>query len=830
MESGPRLAAGDKPLVVVTGAAGKIGTALVKALGQQYRVVGMDVSKEGAACEVIETDLTSPEAVTLAVSELIERHGSHIASVVHLAAYFDFSGEDSPAYEAVNVEGTRNLIRALRACEVEQLVYSGTMLVHRPGAPGEPITEETAIDPKWAYPLSKARAEQAIREERGDIPCVLLHLAGLYDETSGVPTLVEQIRRIYERDLKAHAYSGDPAAGQSFLHQEDMIDAFLRAVDRRSELPEETTLLIGEPDAVSYGELQETLARLVHGSDDWTTVSVPNPLAAAGAWLEVKSEPAVPDALDYGKEPFIRPFMIEMASDHYELDISRARNLLGWHPRHDIRATLPRMIEALKSDPLGWYRANDLTVPDWLNESANRTGDPEGLRLRAETALRTAHDSFRWMQFLNIGFGSWLVASPPALGYESWAMTVSDMVAGLLIMALSLVALSWRLGLVRWLVAGLGLWVMLAPLVFWAPTAQAYLNGTLVGALVFGFAAAARPAPGVGRVAASTGPTVPPGWDYSPSDWFQRLLIIILALLGLYISRYLTAYQLGHIDGVWEPFFSSGAIANDAKNGTEEIITSSVSRAWPVPDAGLGALVYMLEILIGLIGSARRWRTMPWLVLTFGIMIVPLGVISITFIVIQPIVLGTWCTLCLITAAAMLIQIPYSVDELIATCQFLVRRRRQGRPLLRVLLFGDTDDGPDEPAHDDFGRRPGVILREILGGGVSLPWNMSASIALGAWLMFTRLTLGTEGMLANADHLIGALAVTIAVSATAEPARAIRFLNIPLGAALVITALVADATIVQSVTDVVVGLALIALSVPRGKVRHEYGSWSRFVV
>ena len=49
---------------------------------------------------------------------------------------------------------------------------------------------------------------------------------------------------------------------------------------------------------------------------------------------------------------------------------------------------------------------------------------------------------------------------------------------------------------------------------------------------------------------------------------------------------------------------------------------------------------------------------MPWLVLLFGLMIVPLGVVSITFIVIQPILIGTWCTLCLIAAAAMLIQIP----------------------------------------------------------------------------------------------------------------------------------------------------------------------------
>lgn len=70
-----------------------------------------------------------------------------------------------------------------------------------------------------------------------------------------------------------------------------------------------------------------------------------------------------------------------------------------------------------------------------------------------------------------------------------------------------------------------------------------------------------------------------------------------------------------------------------------------MSEAWPVPDAGLGALTYALEIIVGCIGSARRWRTMPWLVVLFGIMIVPLGAISIFFIVIQPIVIGTYSTL-----------------------------------------------------------------------------------------------------------------------------------------------------------------------------------------
>src|SRR3546814_6202012 len=100
------------------------------------------------------------------------------------------------------------------------------------------------------------------------------------------------------------------------------------------------------------------------------------------------------------------------------------------------------------------------------------------------------------------------------------------------------------------------------------------LADTLVGACAFGPAVGTRPEPGTSAVAAMTGPDTPPGWSYNPSAWTQRLPIIFLALIGLLVARYLTAYQLGQISGVWEPFFP-GLPDEPGKNGTEAVITSS---------------------------------------------------------------------------------------------------------------------------------------------------------------------------------------------------------------------------------------------------------------
>ena len=174
--------------------------------------------------------------------------------------------------------------------------------------------------------------------------------------------------------------------------------------------------------------------------------------------------------------------------------------------------------------------------------------------------------------------------------------------------------------------------------------------------------------------------------------------IIILGAVGFFLSRILTAYQLGHIDGVWEPFFASPS----ALNGTEYIITSDVSKAWPVADGGIGAMSYMFEILMGVMGGRARWRTMPWMVTLFGIVVVPLGVISIYFIIIQPIMIGTYCTICLMAAAAMLIMIPYSLDELVAMGQFLVLNTRRGRPFWRSFFRGDALPGGSKDSHPGF--------------------------------------------------------------------------------------------------------------------------------
>lgn len=130
-------------------------------------------------------------------------------------------------------------------------------------------------------------------------------------------------------------------------------------MDHRHQLGLEETFLIGEPDTLSYDGLQRAFGRLTHG-EEWETKSIPKAVAKAGAWLEDQ----VP-----GEEPFIKPWMIDLADDHYALDIGRAGAILGWAPKRSLRETLPRMVSALKADPVQFYKTNELEAPSWLEQS-----------------------------------------------------------------------------------------------------------------------------------------------------------------------------------------------------------------------------------------------------------------------------------------------------------------------------------------------------------------------------------------------------------------------------------------------------------------------------
>jgi nucleoside-diphosphate-sugar epimerase len=362
----------DKPYVLITGIGGLIGTRVAQALHPAYRIIGIDRKEEDnlphphTPYEYLPVDLTDDADTANTLAQIRDRTNGHLASVIHLAAYYDFKGEPSPLYETLTVEGTRRLLRELAGFErVEQFIFSSSLLVMKANnAPGT-IDETDPVEAKWDYPASKIRAEETILNEHGSIPAVILRISGVYDERGHSLPIGQQIGRIYEKDLEGYFFPGDSGRGQAVVHLDDLADLFRKTVDRRAQLGDYEVFLVSEPEVVSYAELQDKLGELIHG-DEWPTIRIPKFVAKVGAY--VKNKLASED------EPeFIKPWMIDLADDHYEPNITKAKTQLGWEPQRRLRKTLPAIVESLKKDPVAFYKDNYLQVTDEVKRKAARS-------------------------------------------------------------------------------------------------------------------------------------------------------------------------------------------------------------------------------------------------------------------------------------------------------------------------------------------------------------------------------------------------------------------------------------------------------------------------
>jgi len=214
----------------------------------------------------------------------------------------------------------------------------------------------------------------------------------------------------------------------------------------------------------------------------------------------------------------------------------------------------------------------------------------------------------------------------------------------------------------------------------------------------------------------------------------------------------------------------------------------------------------------------------------FGILVVPLGVTSIVLVILQPVAVGAWCTICLATGLAMLVMIPLTVDEVVAMVQFLAQSRREGKSFWRTFWFGgELPGGSNDLRAGNFTSPLMQIYREGIRG-MTAPWTLAASALLGIGLMFAPSVFGTTGGMADSNHLAGALVVTFAVIAWAEVARTARFVNMFMGAWVVLSPwILSGASGAAQWINVLVGTVLIVLSIPRGRILQQYGTWDRYI-
>jgi hypothetical protein len=401
--------------------------------------------------------------------------------------------------------------------------------------------------------------------------------------------------------------------------------------------------------------------------------------------------------------------------------------------------------------------------------------------------------------------GLWLLTAQVCYEESKMSILYSEQICSVLLIILSLISRKRQTQLLCWSFTLIGIWLQFDCLIFWASSPATYLMHTLIGTSIIALSTLFFPLP---NQTPDIEPSIPPNWNYNPSSSAQRMPIALSAFLCWMISRYLSAYQLGYIDTVWDPFFSPG---------TQKVLTSTISQLFPVSDAGLGAFAYTLEFLATCQGGKARWRTSPWGVLLFGILVIPVSIVSILLIISQPLFVGSWCTLCLITAILMLLPIPLAIDEVIASIQYL--RNRKGKQFFSLLFRGgDCHQAEIDTKTPSLDAPLRSIFKASLWGS-SFPINLTISALLSTFLMSLPVLLHLQSSLLTIDPIIGAVATVISVISYSEHLRPCRFINLLLAFILMISSILSSEAILIHLS---MAIAIALLTLRKGPIYENH--------
>lgn len=252
----------SRPIAIVTGGAGFIGSHMVDLLLQQGFSVRVIDSLIGGRLDNIAHHENN------CFFELQERDirsfmpGDPFFEGAQYVFHFAGIGDIVPSierpmeYMSVNVQGTVNMLECARHAKVEKFVYAASSSCY--GLAGTPTKEVDPIDPKYPYALSKYQGEQAVFHwhEVYKLPVNAIRIFNAYgtrSKTSGAYGAVFGVFLRQKIAEKPFTVVGDGAQTRDFLFVTDVAKAFLAAAQ---------TLISGEVFNLGAGNPQ-SVNRLV---------------------------------------------------------------------------------------------------------------------------------------------------------------------------------------------------------------------------------------------------------------------------------------------------------------------------------------------------------------------------------------------------------------------------------------------------------------------------------------------------------------------------------------------------------------------------------------
>ena len=306
------IALAEKAPIVITGAGGYIGAALARRLAGEGRPLRLVSRPTSSAVAPADADIVVVYA-DLADESVWSRLLQGASAVVHLSARTDLrAAEADPADdEALNIAPVRALLRAAAKADVPPtIVFASTVTIFGPKH-ANPADERTPDNPCSVYDRHKAVCETLLRQATasGALRACTLRLANVYGSGGGSVNSNRGILNVMMR----RAVNGEPLTVygegtyvRDFMHLDDVVDAFARAVDAGPDVCDGSHYVIATGRGTSLAEAYRLIAAAAE--------------AATGRRVDIRHVPEPADLHPIERRNFVG-------------DSSLYQRRSGWRPR-----------------------------------------------------------------------------------------------------------------------------------------------------------------------------------------------------------------------------------------------------------------------------------------------------------------------------------------------------------------------------------------------------------------------------------------------------------------------------------------------------------------
>ena len=343
--------------VLITGASGFIGTALTARLNKKYYIIGIDkILHKDRDRNVLwyKADISDKKILGEIFDEIKVKVSGRIDYVFHLAAYYNLANKESWMYRETNQNGTRYLLDNLIHFNVNNFIFTSSTVVFKPTMGDDKLNEDSDLSSYIHYGDSKIEGEKIISEYKEKIKATIFRLSAVYSQDCRSIPLANQIAFIWKRCFGYKILPGKGDGGISYIHIEDVLDAFEKAMLRAKEIPSGSIMILSEENLLSNNELFDIISREIYGKY-LNLIHLPGWIVWVCIYIEGNFHSLT------GRSYFFKPWMLKLTDKKYRFNIDKAKRTLKWQPRFKLEQCLKIMIRNLKDNPQKWFSINKIT-------------------------------------------------------------------------------------------------------------------------------------------------------------------------------------------------------------------------------------------------------------------------------------------------------------------------------------------------------------------------------------------------------------------------------------------------------------------------------------